>query len=221
MQVKRGLWFTGQAWRCEGVAAEPTDESLLNSVSHQIHPATFVVAVEAVQGGNMVYRTNVSYISHFLREVDMFSGLSERNLGRIASLCEEFSFAPDEHLGMQDERGARLYVIRDGEIRVTVGSQDTDVVVRTVRARETFPIAVLMEPPILVTTTQAVTEVNAYVIPRVGLMELCELEPEIGMHIYRASCAIIMNRYRYTLAMLSDNVGHPARLNPVWRGAEV
>ena len=169
----------------------------------------------------MVYRTNVSYITHFLREVDMFSGLSERNLDRIASLCEEHAFSPGEHLGMQDERGARLYVIRDGEITVTVGSRDTGVVVRTVRTRETFPIAALMEPPILVTTTQAVTEVNAYVIPRVRLMELCELEPEIGMHIYRASCGIIMNRYRYTLAMLSDSAGHPTRLNPVWRGAEV
>ncbi len=169
----------------------------------------------------MVYRTNVSYISHFLREVDMFSGLSERNLDRIASLCEEYTFAPEEHLGMQDEHGTNLYVIRDGEIRVSVGSQDTGVVVRTVREKETFPIAVLMEPPLLVTTTQAVTEVNAFVIPRVRLMELCELEPEIGMHIYRASCGIIMNRYRYTLAMLSDNVGHPTRLNPVWRGAEV
>lgn len=187
----------------------------------QVCPDTFAVAAEAVQGGNMVYRTNVSYITHFLREVDMFSGLSQRNLDRIASLCEEHTFAPGEHLGTQDERGIRLYVIRDGEIAVTVGSQDTGVVVRTVRARETFPIAVLMEPPILVTTTQAVTKVDAYVIPRVGLMELCDLEPEIGMHIYRASCGIIMNRYRYTLAMLSDNVGHPARLNPVWRGAEV
>ncbi|MCY4579116.1 MAG: cyclic nucleotide-binding domain-containing protein [Chloroflexi bacterium] len=169
----------------------------------------------------MVYRTNVSFISNFLREVDMFSGLSERNLDRIASLCEEYTFAPGEHLGMQDERGTRLYIMRDGEIEVTVGSQDTGVVVRTVRGRETFPIAVLMEPPILVTTTQAVTEVNAFVIPRVRLMELCELEPEIGMHIYRSSCGIIMNRYRYTLAMLSDSAGHPTRLNPVWRGAEV
>ena len=212
--------FTVQAgaW---GLAAEPSNVSSFVSVICWIHPTAVVVASEAVQGGNMVYRTNVSYITHFLREVDMFSGLSERNLDRIASLCEEHTFAPEEHLGMQDERGTRLYVIRDGEITVTVGSQDTGVVVRTVRGRETFPIAVLMEPPILVTTTQAVTEVNAYVIPRVRLMELCELEPEIGMHIYRASCSIIMNRYRYTLAMLSDSVGHPTRLNPVWRGAEV
>ena len=162
----------------------------------------------------MVYRTNVSYISHFLREVDMFSGLSERNLDRIASLCEEYTFAPEEHLGMQDEHGTNLYVIRDGEIRVSVGSQDTGVVVRTVREKETFPIAVLMEPPLLVTTTQAVTEVTAYVLPRVRLMELCELEPEIGMHIYRASCGIIMNRYRLHTCNAIGQCGTPDTAEP-------
>ena len=103
----------------------------------------------------MVYRTDVRHISHFLREVDIFSGLSERNLDRIASLCEEFSFAPGEHLGVQDERGGRLYIIQSGEITASVGAQDLGVAVRTVRERETFPIAALMEPPLLVTTTQA------------------------------------------------------------------
>ncbi len=169
----------------------------------------------------MVYRTDVKHISHFLREVDIFRGLSERNLDRIASLCEEFSFAPGERLGVQDEHGGRLYIIQNGEITASVGAQDMGVAVRTVRARETFPIAVLMEPPLLVTTTQAVTQVEAFVIPRVRLMELCELEPEIGMHIYKASCGIIMNRYRYTLAMLSDNISRTARPKPVWRGPEV
>ena len=70
----------------------------------------------------MVYRTNVRYISHFLREVDMFSGLAERNLDRIASLCEEHTYAPGEFLGMQDELGTRLYVVREGEIAASVGS---------------------------------------------------------------------------------------------------
>ena len=170
----------------------------------------------------MVYRTNVGHISRFLREVDIFSGLSERNLDRISSLCEELRFAPGEHLGIQHERGSRLYIVQRGEISVSIGLQDAGVVVRTVRAHETFPIAVLMEPPLLVTTTQAVTDVQALVIPRVRLMELCELEPEIGMHIYKASCGVIMNRYRYTLAMLSDNINRAGNINPkTWKGAEV
>lgn len=34
----------------------------------------------------MLYRKDVGHISRFLKEVDLFSGLAERNLDRIASL---------------------------------------------------------------------------------------------------------------------------------------
>ncbi len=37
----------------------------------------------------MVYRVNVKHISRFFQEVDIFQGLSERHLDRIASLCQE------------------------------------------------------------------------------------------------------------------------------------
>lgn len=168
----------------------------------------------------MVYGVNVGHISLFLQEVDVFAGLSERNLDRIASLCEELSFAQGELLGVEHELGSRLYVVRSGAVGVSVGG-DGGVVVRTVREREAFPIAALMEPPLLVTTTRALTEVRALVIPRVRLMELCELVPEIGRHIYRASCGVVMNRYRFTLGMLSDSVDRGVGGGVVWRGAEV
>lgn len=172
----------------------------------------------------MLYRKDVGHISRFLKEVDLFSGLAERNLDRIASLCEEMSFAAGDLLGAQDERGARLYIIQRGEISVSIAGGEADggdVVVRRVGAHETFPIAALMEPPLLVTTTHAATAVDALVIARVALMELCEVEPEIGLHIYRVSCGIIMNRYRYALGMLSDNIRRAAHNDPSWKGAEV
>ena len=34
----------------------------------------------------MLYRKDVGHISRFLEDVDLFSGLAERNLDRIASL---------------------------------------------------------------------------------------------------------------------------------------
>ena len=89
------------------------------------------------------------------------------------------------------------------------------------REREAFPIAVLFEPPILVTTTKASVDGEALVIPRVRLMELCELEPQIGMHIYKSACGIIMNRYRYTLHMLADQVNPTVHIGQSWAGAEV
>lgn len=169
----------------------------------------------------MVYRVNVKHISRFLQEVDVFQGLSERHLDRIAALCDEETFRKGERLTMRDDRGTKLYVLRSGELKVSTGSRDSDVVVRTLHEKEAFPLAILMEPPTLVTTNEAITDIEAYVMPRVRLLELCELETRIGLHIYKASFSILMNRYRYTLAELAESMNSATHINPAWKGAEV
>ena len=58
-------------------------------------------------------------------------------------------------------------------------------------------------------------------IPRVRFMELCELEPRIGMHIYKAVCGVLMSRYRYTLERLAESLDPASQLDPAWKGAEV
>ena len=169
----------------------------------------------------MVYRVGVRHLGQFLGEVDIFQGLTERQLDRVGALCEERQFKAGDLIGEQDKLGSDLYVIRRGEIIVTTGSSDVDVVVRTVKEREAFPVAVLFEPPYLVTTTKAATDGVALAIPRVRLMELCELEPQIGLHIYKAACGIVMNRYRYTLHMLADQINPAVHIGKSWGGAEI
>ena len=169
----------------------------------------------------MVYRVDVRHVSHFLKEVDLFQGLTDRHLDRIAALCEEWSFRSGEYLGLHDEPGNKLYVIRRGEITVTAGSDEANLVVRTVRERQTFPVAVLFEPPIIVTTTRAATDGDAYVIPRVRLLELCELEPMIGMRIFSAGCGILVSRYRYTLQRLAELASPEVHIDPSREGIEV
>lgn len=152
----------------------------------------------------MVYKTDVKHVTDFLQEVDVLRGLSKRHLDRVAALCEETEFQKGDNLGDQNAPGHQIYIIRTGEITATTGAQDKLLVVRTVRERETFPVAALFEPPIQITNARAATDGTAFVIPRVRLIELCELEPRIGLHIYRAACQILVNRYRYALNRLAD-----------------
>ncbi len=169
----------------------------------------------------MVYRVGVQHISAFLQEVDIFRGLSERHLQRIAGVSKEATFSTGDYLGIQNELGGELYVIRRGRVTVTTGSDDAKIVVRTVTERETVPVAVLFEPPLMVTTARAATDGDAIVMPRVGLMELFDIEPAIGVHIYKAACSVVASRYRYALNRLADSIGAPVQLDPRWRGAEV
>ena len=168
----------------------------------------------------MVYRSPGALVTHYLEEVDLFKGLSMRNLERIAALCEDFQFQAGDYLGYQDEPGDRLYLIRTGEVTATTGARETSLVVRTVVAHEAFPVAILFHPPTLVTTSQAATNGSAFVIPRVRLLELCQLEPRIGLHIFSAACGILASRYRYTLDRLAEVVS-AVDISPAWAGGEV
>ena len=152
----------------------------------------------------MVYSSPSTFAAHFLAEVDLFKGLSARHLERLAAICEDFEFAAGDYLGFQDEPGDRLYLVRSGEIIAATGARDNPIEVRTVVSREAFPIAALFNPPILVTTSRAAADGAAFVIPRVRLLELCEIEPRIGMRIFINASAILASRYRYALDRLSD-----------------
>ncbi len=169
----------------------------------------------------MVYRVGVRHISAFLQEVDIFRGLSDRHLQRIAGVSKESSFSTGDYLAIQNELGSELYVIRRGRVTVTTGSDEAKIVVRTVTERETVPVAVLFEPPLMVTTARAATDGDAIVMPRVGLMELFDIEPAIGVHIYKAACSVVASRYRNALNRLADSIGAPVQLDPRWSGAEV
>ena len=169
----------------------------------------------------MVYRVGVGHISRFLQDVDIFRGLSDRHLERVAALCSEYPFSEGDYLAVQDEPGDRLYVVQSGSVTATTGRDEAKLVVRTVQERETFPVAALFEPPLLITAARAATDGSALVIPRVSFMELCEIEPIIGLHIYRAACSVLASRYRYALHRLEDSMSAPMQLDPHWSGTEV
>ena len=169
----------------------------------------------------MVYKTGVRHVTNFLQEVDILRGLSERHLDRISALCEETDFNKGDNLGDQDAPGHKIYIVRSGEVKATTGAKDKSLVVRAVRECETFPVAALFDPPIQITNARAATDGTAFTIPRVQLIELCELEPRIGLHIYRAACRILVSRYRHTLNRLADEYSDNIELSFNRAGGEL
>jgi CRP-like cAMP-binding protein len=54
-----------------------------------------------------------------LRTLPPFADLQPDELGRVAELCEERTFAPGEYIFHEGEPGNRLYVIVEGEVRIS------------------------------------------------------------------------------------------------------
>jgi CRP/FNR family cyclic AMP-dependent transcriptional regulator len=54
-----------------------------------------------------------------LRALPIFAVLDEDELVRVSELCEERVFAPGEYIFREGEPGTRLFVIVEGEVRIS------------------------------------------------------------------------------------------------------
>ena len=54
-----------------------------------------------------------------LRTVPLFKDLDEAELGEVAALCREEKFVRGEYIFREGEHGNRLYLITEGEVRIS------------------------------------------------------------------------------------------------------
>jgi len=69
-----------------------------------------------------------------LASIDLFRGLSPRDLAQVADMAKELNFSAVHAITEQGEAGGRFYVLLDGEADVVIG----DNVVNTLKAGEYF-----------------------------------------------------------------------------------
>ena len=105
-------------------------------------------------------------------------------------------------------RGESLFVILDGELSLLTHDH-SEKPVRTAHPRETVPLAAIIEPPVLVTTVEAHTDAEVFVIPRIRLLDLFDEQPMIALQVYKAAAKSFEHRYRTALEH-SSSEGHAA-----------
>ena len=133
-----------------------------------------------------------------LRESDAFEGLTDNELRYIAAIGHRRQVSAGERLAEGGSRGETLFVILEGELRLLTHTLP-EIAVRTAHAGETVPLAVIIDPPVLVTTVEAASDGEVFAIPRKRLLGLFEKQPLIGFQVYRAAAKQFENRYRMTL----------------------
>jgi CRP/FNR family transcriptional regulator, cyclic AMP receptor protein len=58
-------------------------------------------------------------VTELLRKVAIFKDLEDGELARISEVCREQSFQPGEYIFREGEAGNRLYLIVEGEVRIS------------------------------------------------------------------------------------------------------
>jgi CRP-like cAMP-binding protein len=108
-----------------------------------------------------------------------------------------------ERLARGGSRGESLFVILTGELSLLTHDA-SEKPVRTAHPRETVPLAAIIEPPVLVTTVEAQTDAEVFVIPRIRLLDLFDGQPMIALQVYKAAAK--------SFDTLSDDSDHPGDL---------
>ena len=137
------------------------------------------------------------------RQIDAFGDLSQEQVARVVALGSKRQVSAGDMLGTGGELGENLFVILDGEAHLTTHSEVGEISVRIARPGEAFPLAALLGSGTLITSGEALTDMEVLAIPRSELLMLCSREPEIGMRIYAAVGRLFSNRYAETLTHLT------------------
>lgn len=137
------------------------------------------------------------------RQIDAFGDLSPEQIEKVVALGTRRNVEAGELLGTGGELGEFMFVILEGEAHLTTHSEIGEISVRIARPGEAFPLAALLGSGTLITSGEALTEMEVLAIPRSELLMLCSREPEIGMRIYASVGRLFSNRYAETLTHLT------------------
>lgn len=140
-----------------------------------------------------------------LKGVDIFKDLSDEQIAKVASLDTVMEVPAAQLLGVAGEPGNQLFIIIQGMAALSAHSGVGEITVRIAGPGESFPLAALLGSGNLITSVEAMTDMQLIVIPRSRLLALFAEEPEIGMKVYEAIAEVLGNRYKSTLTHLTSS----------------
>jgi CRP-like cAMP-binding protein len=147
----------------------------------------------------------LSWEKRVLKGADIFKDLSDEQIAKVASLDATLDVPAGQSLGAAGEPGDRLFIIIRGMAELSAHSGVGEITVRIAGPGESFPLAALLGSGNLITSVEAMTDMQLIAIPRSRLLALFAEEPEIGMKIYEAVAEVLGNRYKSTLTHLTSS----------------
>ena len=176
------------------VAAYSTT-SLTNSADTPI--ITTRLPVKEIEKRGMAEEV-VASIQEVLGRVDLFNGLDQQELERVADVCHQRSCRQGELVFGQDSAGDELYVVKSGKVVLQIkgrGHQPATVV-HMVEEGQVFGEVALIDGESRAAGATAVSDCDMVILPREDLCRVLEADDHIGYVVMRNLAAILASRLR-------------------------
>ncbi len=143
----------------------------------------------------------MSEVKDFLKNIEMFIGLSEAMLTEVTKLCRPQSYAADSTIIERNSAPSHLYLIREGTVKIITALQDenaasTEGVVVTLGTGQSFGEMGLVDNGARSATVTAATPVDLLAINCDQFRNLCEANTDLGYQVMRNIAADLSFKLR-------------------------
>ena len=129
----------------------------------------------------MHYNRGMQEKLQFLRDLKIFSHLSDEELIQIADLCKAWKFDKDAVIAWQKEVADKLYIVREGVLNayhVDAAGNGDDIPIKTYIAGDHFDELWLFGEDVHDATIRAETDGNLYMIDHISFETFVEQNPQ-------------------------------------------
>ena len=141
-----------------------------------------------------------SEIVHALEGCELFSGLEEGDIERIAGLCQLETYSPGEYIFRQGEPGECLYIIADGHVflerSIDLGPRKGKAVIGILGKGRALGCwsTLLDEPHNLMASATCQRATKIVVMNGTDLREMMFKDVGLGLKVFRKLCYILRDR---------------------------
>ncbi len=143
-----------------------------------------------------------------LQSCELFSGLEENDIEKIASLCRVKSYQTGEHVFRQGELGERLYIIADGHVflerAMNLGPRKGKAVIDILGKGRALGCwsTLLNEPHNLMASATCQKATKLIVISGEELRDVMLNNVELGLKVFRKLCHILRDRMQHAFGAM-------------------
>lgn len=152
----------------------------------------------------------------FLRDTDIFYGLSREHLDLIDDVCEEMEFEEGELIVQENAPSDELYIVMAGKVEIFidpgfVGAEGKDTPgptgIVTLRPGQTFGEIGLVDHGLRSASVRAATQrTRLLALKRKNLLQLCDEDHELGYQLMRNIAEELAFKIRNTDLMLRERL---------------
>ena len=135
-----------------------------------------------------------------IMESDLFKGVSQRFITRIANGAEELDYKKNSVIFKRGEEASCFYVLATGDVHIEIGETEETLAVN--RPGEVFGWSALVEPYRYTATAKCVRDTRAIRISRDLVESAIKEHPSEGLAVLKNLTGIIAGRLRYAYRQL-------------------